>query len=36
MSASQRNSILWPYNIPLIKVDANMYEQLDWRKCAKR
>jgi hypothetical protein len=32
ISASQRNLVLWPYNIPLIKVYANMYERVDWRK----
>jgi hypothetical protein len=34
ISASQRNPILWPYNIPLVY--ANMYEQLHWRKSARR
>jgi hypothetical protein len=36
ISASQRNPILWPYNIPLIKVYANMYERLDWRSSLLR
>jgi hypothetical protein len=36
ISASQRKPMLWPYNIPFIKVYANMYERLDWRKSADR
>jgi hypothetical protein len=36
VSASQRNPILWPYSVPLIKVYANWYERLDWCKSAKR
>jgi hypothetical protein len=35
-SASERNPIMWLHNIPLIEVYANVYEQLDWRKSAKR
>jgi hypothetical protein len=33
--ASQRNPILWPYNILLIKVYADMHERLDWPKVLK-
>jgi hypothetical protein len=37
ISSSQRNSILWPYNIIFLKVYANMNERLDyWRKSADR